>query len=308
MNSNVTTESTLTNELILLSIGLPIFIENSLAIFILSRCDKLIFHVKSLSLNLCLADCLTGLMLMTPKSVFEYLFSCKMKKYFNFAAVVCSLLTATAINLDRVLSLYLNFRYTKKVTKCRLVFTCLLSWIISIPLSYAYFFAPNEPLGVDCSLRSTTSSHPLSLITRFGMHLTIVLNVGLFVYMIRYIRTERRPAQNTDCVQGSTSTTIEMLKKIILISGFLFVSVTPAIIVMEIQEIFPSSLLLQKIKYTTEILLLSNSFINPLLYVWRYYEVKYQVKRLLCFWNPKRLETLDRDRKQYFAPYNISIF
>ena len=57
----------------------------------------------------------------------------------------------------------------------------------------------------------------------------------------------------------------------------------------------------------TAIIFMSNSFINPLLYVWRLREARYQAKRLLCCWNRRYIRRLERRNKEDTATYSIYV-
>ncbi|KAK3101614.1 hypothetical protein FSP39_004868 [Pinctada imbricata] len=297
-------EEQMTNELISLILGIPIFIENSLAIFILSKCQKLMYQVKYLSLNLCLADCLTGLMLVVPRAVFEYVFFCKFKKYFNLVAIISSILTATAINVDRSMSIYLNMRYTQIITKRLVRNSCLATWIISLPLTYAVFWTPEGHFGIECTSRPQYTRQAPNLTARIILQTTFVCNIFLFAYMMRFARKIKPAIQ--DNVHHSQSETTKMLKKILAVSGCLFVFVSPVLIMRDVETYFPLSSIVQRIRSVTEFLVISKSFINPLLYIWTFYEVKYQIKTILFFWSPKRLEKFDQRRKQHFSSFEIS--
>lgn len=53
-----------------LAIGVPLVIINALAFFILKRSTLLPFQIQLLSMNLCLADFLSSVHIMMPKSAF----------------------------------------------------------------------------------------------------------------------------------------------------------------------------------------------------------------------------------------------
>lgn len=84
----------LTNS-VLIPIGVPICLENILAMVVLFRCRRMI---KMLAINLSITEFCTGFMLCLPDDIVN---SCTYKKYLAGPFVVVSLLTITVIFVDR---------------------------------------------------------------------------------------------------------------------------------------------------------------------------------------------------------------
>ncbi|XP_052695659.1 uncharacterized protein LOC128174062 [Crassostrea angulata] len=158
VNGSKESKKILTNT-ILISFGIPICLENFLAIVVLLKSSRLIDQVRILSINLAITDCLSGLLLSIPDDVFG---GCLLKKYF----------TAPFINAIP------NVDYTSKAMRLLMAVT----------------------------------------------------------------------------------------------AGVMFL----------------------------------NSAINPVLYVWRFTESRYQLKKLLFFWNAEKLKKLESERNSFFASYNIN--
>uniref|UniRef100_K1PI16 palmitoyl-CoA hydrolase n=1 Tax=Magallana gigas TaxID=29159 RepID=K1PI16_MAGGI len=82
-----------------------------------------------------------------------------------------------------------------------------------------------------------------------------------------------------------------VIKKLMVITGCFIFCASPYIITT-----FPvldyKSPVGKRIHMITAVTLLANSAINPILYVWRFREARYHMKRLLCFWNEKYIEQL----------------
>lgn len=49
-----------------------------------------------------------------------------------------------------------------------------------------------------------------------------------------------------------------------------------------------------------------NSAVNPFLYVWRLTESRYQLKRIITFWNFEKLQKLEVERNIFFTTYEIN--
>uniref|UniRef100_A0A8W8L241 palmitoyl-CoA hydrolase n=1 Tax=Magallana gigas TaxID=29159 RepID=A0A8W8L241_MAGGI len=94
-----------------------------------------------------------------------------------------------------------------------------------------------------------------------------------------------------------------VIKKLMVITGCFIFCATPYIITT-----FPvldyNAPVGKKIHMITAVTLLANSAINPILYVWRFREARYHMKRLLCFWNEKYIEQLQR----FCAAYKPVVF
>lgn len=115
----------LTNS-VLIPIGIPICLENILAMIVLFRCRRMIPQIKMLTINLSITDFCTGLMLCLPDDIVN---SCTYKKYLAGPFVVVSLLTITMISVDRCCALIFTLRYYAIVTKRFLICTCVSFWM-----------------------------------------------------------------------------------------------------------------------------------------------------------------------------------
>ena len=102
------------------------------------------------------------------------------------------------------------------------------------------------------------------------------------------------------------STTRKALSKLTLVSSFLVLCYTPALITSHVEAYLPDKEFVIKAKRISGFLALINSNLNPVLYVWRFYEVRFQFLSLFCFWNGEKLEKLREDRRHYFATFDIS--
>lgn len=95
VNRSEESKKILTNNLVI-SFGLPICLENVLAIAVLLRSPRLIDQIRILSINLAITDCLSGLILSIPDDVFG---GCLLNKYFTAPFINVSFITVTMFNL-----------------------------------------------------------------------------------------------------------------------------------------------------------------------------------------------------------------
>lgn len=102
---------------LLVSFGCILLIENFVSIIILRRCTRLLFQIRSLSLNLAISDFVTGFILALPDSVLRTPFQCDFKKYLSFLCINVSLLIIPMMNLDRYFAFAYAMRYYSFITK-----------------------------------------------------------------------------------------------------------------------------------------------------------------------------------------------
>lgn len=134
----------LTNS-VLIPIGVPICLENILAMVVLFRCRRMIPQIKMLAINLSITDFCTGFMLCLPDDIVN---SCTYKKYLAGPFVVVSLLTITVIFVDRCCSLIFALRYYEIVTK---------SFLFLPVCAFGFFHFYSFTLCFTITVRSTVS-------------------------------------------------------------------------------------------------------------------------------------------------------
>ena len=182
-----------------------------------------------------------------------------------------SLLTLTAISVDRLLALLLGLRYRQVVTIKRTYVTVIAFWVSSFVGSTIFLW--NELL----SLRYTHIVIQLCLLT------------SIYSYTRIFLRLRHHQTQVQDNVTGQTNQTIllNIARYRKTVSSTLWLQLTlvlcylPQIVVATtaIQEIQSgrSSAFYLAWQITTTLLYL-NSSLNPILYCWKIREVKQAVK------------------------------
>lgn len=90
-----------------------------------------------------------------------------------------------------------------------------------------------------------------------------------------------------------------------MITGFFLICYSPYIFTQVLQGTLLNSNYIGKIHAVTLSLILLNSVINPVLYVWRFTEARYQLKLFFYFWNKEKMEEINQERNSVFATYSI---
>jgi hypothetical protein len=259
-----------------------------------------------------------------------------MKKYLTAPFINVSLITVTLFNIDRCCSLKLALRYYQIVTPKVLKMACLLSWLLGILISYLMFFDPSHPLGIFCGRMFKAPLNAVSYSTKVFQILTISSNLFMYMYMslslctrfrsvavlqpmkrmnksssncnLQTVQSDRITTRNKDINNGqSIRSQVKVMKKLAVITGFFLLCCTPYFLLQILLDINYNIKSMQTLFTITAGTMFLNSAINPILYVWRFTEARYQLKRILYCWNPEKLRKLEVERKLFFATYDINI-
>ena len=190
---------------------------------------------------------------------------------FTAANILCSmsLLTMTAISVDRLLALLLGLRYRQVVTLKRTCITVTVLWVLPIFGSAMYFL----------------NHHIMLWCINIGLPLCLVISVFSYVKIFLVLRHQQVQVQN-HVHQGQPSQTValniarykETVSTALWVQLALVVCYMPYGIVMATynQKMGTASFFLAR-EYTATSLLL-NSSLNPILYCWKIRELKQEVK------------------------------
>ena len=185
-----------------------------------------------------------------------------------------SLLTMTAISVDRLLALLLGLRYRQVVTLKRTYVIVITFWVISTGASITNVF--NLHIASWYNIISTS----LCLVT------------SIFSYTKIYLILRHHQTQAQDHVQQPNQTNVLNIARYRkAVSSALWLQLTlvacylpDGIMIALSTTRFPSSIFLAR-QYTVTLVLL-NSSLNPILYCWKIEEVKQAVKdtirQVLC--------------------------
>ena len=185
---------------------------------------------------------------------------------FIAAVILClaSLITVTAISVDRLLVLLLGFKYKEAVTLKRANIIVVAIWVLSIvgPFSYAY-------LAITVSI---------CLFTLFFSYTKIFLALRCYQIHVQSHVSEGQPRQ-------AMPLNMVRYRKGVYSALWVLVALTICYLPHYIAEVLTGqagmTLSLYTARQFTTILVLLNSSLNPLLYCWKITEMRQAVKETL---------------------------
>ena len=189
-----------------------------------------------------------------------------------------SLLTLTAISVDRLLALLLGIRYRQIVTLKRTYIIAATFWIL--------------PVGAGSI--SISHSRIIRWYSIIGIALCSVISIASYTKIFRTLRHHQAQVQDHVQQQPSQTTALNMERYRKAVSSALWVQLALAVcyvpkfimlVVINHSKTYSSRLVV--IDAITTILVYFNSTLNPFLYCWRIREVRQAVKQAiqqaLCF-------------------------
>ncbi|EDO37629.1 predicted protein [Nematostella vectensis] len=237
--------------------------------------------------NLAVSDCLVGLIAQPALVAFRVAevnenreLSCKLSNL-SIALIAClsvtSLITITAISLDRYFALKSNIKYRTTVTVKRVLISITFIWIFSIIF------------GVYFTLFGNVKSFSIAT-GSFG-------SICLFLISVSYFRTYRMLQHHTNNqIQSHESETAsnkayrreirryrKTLNLMVWIVSLLFICCTPYIVMSAVVMVFgyDVSHVVTAAFIASVTAVLFNSFINPLLYLLKIRQIRKACYRLI---------------------------
>ena len=189
-----------------------------------------------------------------------------------------SLLTLTAISVDRLLALLLGIRYRQVVTLKR---TCIITatfWIVCAACGSFFFLHPQITLW--CGI--------------IDIPLCSVISIASYTKIFRTLRHNQARVQDHDQQQPSQTNALNMVRYRKAVNSALWVQLALAVcyvpkftmlVVRAYRKTYPFHVIV--IEAITTTLTYFNSTLNPFLYCWKIKEVRQAVKQTirqaLCF-------------------------
>ena len=283
-------------------IGTFIFLENLIAVVILFRSVKLPFAVRILSKYLAVSDCVLGVGLAIPTWIYAYVFRCNLRVYIVSTSFYSSFFVATIININHCLAIFSPLHYPTVITKKRLHVICIVLSALSPLLAYLSFNDFDvKPQEIYCGKGQVERKPVVRYLAKVQLGLNVILYLGIIIELCKNRLGVFTKGARSGIIDDGNKT----VRKFSVISGVFFVCYAPTFIVRDIDFLIQSESLRSQLIYLCEVVLLMNSFANPILYVMRFYEARFQFFRLVCFWNSRMMERRRRDRLQHFATFDI---
>lgn len=261
--------------------SIPAILGNLLVLFAIRRTPSMGLPSKVILCSLAFSDLSVGLIVQPSfalhKLIEHKLISCIIGLVYDFSSghlSVASLLTMVFISLDKFMALHLKLRYRAVVTYRRSFVVVVIIWTISIPWSASYLIRPRL----------------------YFILVLIIIPLSFLVTSIVFIKIYtvlRRQQNQLSAHSGMDSmpkhvSVVDMslyrksVTNMVYIYCALLAAYFPIWIVLLIRIIYGQSTKL--LKNATELALLVvliNSTVNPVLYLWRIREIRLSAKELL---------------------------
>ena len=262
---------------------------NTLMIRALSKASSISINLKMLFFSLAFSDLAVGLcaqpikaaiiavmLKMTASGDRKFDFFCptilSVSYFLSFFLACASLLTVTAIAVDRLLSVSLHLRYQEIVTERRVAILLVLLWVASIAAGFTFISIPRN----------------FRIVTVFAQCVGLLVTSGAYarIYkIVRYHKIQIR-CQLQQTLSESARRNQLRQQKSALDAFFVYivfvVCYLPHLIECVIFIILgDNSFSVVVSSHATRLLLFLNSSLNPILYCWRYQEIRHIVKSTL---------------------------
>ena len=267
------------SELIFLSVlnsllSITAFLGNALILVALHKESSLHPPSKLLYRNLAIADLCVGI-IAQPVDVANWM-SLTICYYTELTAfitshILCSvsLLTSTAISVDRLLALLLMLKYRQVVTLRRTYLTTIVVWVFCIAATSSYFL---NPVMVPWFIYTGIS---LSLVTSILSYTKIFCTLHRNQNQVRDLgNISQEIPLNISRYRNAVSTALWV--QVTLVVCYLPYGITVA---LTPPRDLPSSIYLAR--QFTATLVFFKSTLNPLLYCWKIREVRQTVKDII---------------------------
>ena len=255
------------------------FLGNSLILVSLHKESSL--HPPSKLLYRCLAttDLLVGLVAQPLYATLSFSYSWTLEDrrifyYTNDAVIITShmlcgvsLLTMTAISVDRLLALLLGLRYRQIVTLKRTYIILANFWVLSLVASLGTIFKTN-----------ITFSYGRILIP-----ICLVISITSYTKIFSALRHHQAHVQDHSQQQPSQPSALNVARYRKAVYSALWVQLALVVCYTPygIVEIVPSKTYSSHFREITIVLVYFNSTLNPFLYCWKISEVRRAVKQTI---------------------------
>lgn len=179
----------------------------------------------------------------------------------NWILAGSSILTLTALTADRFIAVHFHLRYREIVTSRRVVFVLLLVWAFSILTWSTYFFINKRFATVQETM------------------MVLVIFLDIF-FIIKIYQCARRHVLQIEAQQQAAQQSVNVhiitksLRPMYYMFGAFAICVFPVFLTTIVLHVIGNTTNIQIAFKVTELLVLLNSLVNPMIYYWRIEEFR----------------------------------
>lgn len=256
---------------------------NLIVIHALWKASSIPANLKKLFLSLAFSDLAIGLIIQPTSAVtLAVMLNIAADGNYDFdrfcpsvitVATVCtsfvvgaSFSTITAIAMDRYLALFIHLRYQELVTEKRVNIALLISWVNSAVVA--------------CAFTALPSNNDMVAVAFVSVGLLILTVVYFRIYKVA--RYHRNQIQCQNQFQNDEVREVARVRKSALNAFYVYIisllCYVPNLLASILLEFYNLAVPILAIYFLSGVLLFLNSSLNPLVYCWRYREVRNIVK------------------------------
>ena len=262
---------------------------NILIITALSKTSSIPTNLKILFFSLAFSDLAVGLfaqlmnvaiiavmLKITANGEHDFEIFCptilSLYNFFTFFLACASLFTVTAIAVDRLLSVSIHLRYQEIITERRVAMLSVLVWVASIVAGFTFISLPRNYRIV------TVVAQCIGLLVTSCAYARIYNIVRYHKIQIRcQLQQTRSQSMRRNQLRQQKSALDAFVVYVVFVICYLPHLIESVIFIMPGDVSF--SVVVST--HATSLLLFMNSSLNPILYCWRYQEIRHNVKSAL---------------------------
>ena len=266
--------------------GVSVTISNLMAVGILLKCKKMSFQLRIMTIQLAITDVIRGIVVImiglhiTDTSIVM----CHVS--YHTQVVICNMtcFTITAMSCDRFLALSFPLRYRYMVTARRAKYIVIVLWVMALATSLLILQWMTNTVYTSCKYSVVADG--------YRQHATIgtlIILINIFLYAgilwALYCRRDNLSQSRSSGREVHMKQQKKILLKILAITLVFVLTFLPFNVMWMIFAIdFDNRKHYMTAYFVTMLLWLSNSMLNPCVYVWQYPECR--KKLLVCchFW------------------------
>lgn len=184
--------------------------------------------------------------------------------------VSASFFTISAIAVDRFLAISLHLRYQGLVTSKRVWIVLMTVWLISFVIASAFISIPRYNLAV---------------VVAAQLH-GLAVSTAIYIYIYKIARYHRNQIQTQCQLQNDHVVKVLREKKsaisALLVYIVLMVCYVPNLACSVLMLVERFKMIFLVANRASLFLVLLNSSLNPLIYCWRYRELREMVRKMVC--------------------------